>query len=504
MAPLRATVPFTSNRGTASCGLRPRTSRTRTRRTALTQGPLKGGYNGKTYDSKDDIFTDDDWHRVEAYFKLNTLDLVSDKPNADGVDPRLGRRQARLIDRTERGTALDRLPEDEVQPIPAHALLRSRPLAQGGRLSGSTTSSWGANRPKRGRSSRLALLSSAPTISAPEDSTPTRAAERATRSCRLSYPSPGDSTSATIADCREATPTTGSPRPRSGSRRSATSSSMRNSSAMPRTSPVCSSCCTPHRPRSRFASAARARSASRPHHPPAGPGYHQYLCGLFRRLTRGLRLRVDRGRLHRPDRLLRRAVSVPRSKSTSCAGSPKSVAQAPARSACRAHTSAYPGGSADAARPADGATGPPRSPAIPCAARTSSPGGARSLDRAFYRNRALARLWCDFPWRPPLTETEGEEADQIANDLATAFKLDPAGELPWAEWLELLAGDPDRCGRASSSASRRPTRYLSIELWKRAGPPPAPDDGPRIGYRRYPVRRTARRRLESGSAGRVR
>ena len=51
----------------------------------LTQGPLKGGYNGKIYDSKDELFTDDKWHRVEAYFQLNTLDLAADKPNADGI-----------------------------------------------------------------------------------------------------------------------------------------------------------------------------------------------------------------------------------------------------------------------------------------------------------------------------------------------------------------------------------------------------------------------------------
>jgi hypothetical protein len=51
----------------------------------LTQGPLKGGYNGKTYDSEKRLFTDDGWHFVEAYFQLNTLDLASDKPNADGI-----------------------------------------------------------------------------------------------------------------------------------------------------------------------------------------------------------------------------------------------------------------------------------------------------------------------------------------------------------------------------------------------------------------------------------
>jgi hypothetical protein len=51
----------------------------------LTQGPLKGGFNGRTYDSKDELFTDDKWHCVEAMFRLNTLDLKADRPNADGV-----------------------------------------------------------------------------------------------------------------------------------------------------------------------------------------------------------------------------------------------------------------------------------------------------------------------------------------------------------------------------------------------------------------------------------
>jgi hypothetical protein len=51
----------------------------------LTQGPLRGGYNGKFYDSRERLFTDDQWHCVEALFKLNTLDLEAGKPNADGV-----------------------------------------------------------------------------------------------------------------------------------------------------------------------------------------------------------------------------------------------------------------------------------------------------------------------------------------------------------------------------------------------------------------------------------
>lgn len=51
----------------------------------LTQGPLRGGYNGKFYDSEQVLFNDDQWHCIEAYFKLNTLDLANDQPKGDGV-----------------------------------------------------------------------------------------------------------------------------------------------------------------------------------------------------------------------------------------------------------------------------------------------------------------------------------------------------------------------------------------------------------------------------------
>jgi hypothetical protein len=51
----------------------------------LTQGPLRGGYNGTFYDSPPAVFTSDTWHTVEAMFQLNTLDSARDKPNADGI-----------------------------------------------------------------------------------------------------------------------------------------------------------------------------------------------------------------------------------------------------------------------------------------------------------------------------------------------------------------------------------------------------------------------------------
>ena len=51
----------------------------------LTQGPLRGGYNGRMFDSKGKPFDDSSWHCVEAMFQLNSLDTKGDKPNADGM-----------------------------------------------------------------------------------------------------------------------------------------------------------------------------------------------------------------------------------------------------------------------------------------------------------------------------------------------------------------------------------------------------------------------------------
>ena len=46
---------------------------------------MSGGYNGKFYDSQERLFTDNQWHLVEALFKLNSLSTDADTANADGV-----------------------------------------------------------------------------------------------------------------------------------------------------------------------------------------------------------------------------------------------------------------------------------------------------------------------------------------------------------------------------------------------------------------------------------
>lgn len=107
------------------------------------------------------------------------------------------------------------------------------------------------------------------------------------------------------------------------------------------------------------------------------------------------------------------------------------------------------------------------------------------LDAEFFRNRAVAALWCEFPWRPPLTEDEGELTDRIAADLEMAYSLDPAGPLPWREWAEVLAAiDADVGGFTVQTAEpelRRDVRCQAAKFDPAA---------PLIGYRRYPVRVT--------------
>lgn len=217
---------------------------------------------------------------------------------------------------------------------------------------------------------------------------------------------------------------------------------------------------------------------------PAGPGYHIYLCDLFRQMAvafgfnwvaddctdpTGYFLTKNRGACE--GHFLRWLAD-------ECAKAPTALGLPPA------HGYTYP---AEVFTPLG-----PRSrawlaevAAIPTKGRDFFAWWSPDLDSAFYRGRALVRLWCDFYWRPPFTEDEGEIADQIANDLASAFKLDPGTDLPWAEWLELLTAiEQDDEGHCVTPKDQ----VLSVELWRRAGPPPEATFGPRVGYRRCAVR----------------
>ncbi len=230
---------------------------------------------------------------------------------------------------------------------------------------------------------------------------------------------------------------------------------------------------------------------------PTGPGYHQYLCGLLGQLAEDFGFAWLGDESTDPTGYFR---SGDRSRvehyflrwlAGACAKSPRSVGL-PA-----GHGFTYP---AEVLTP----LGPRTAAWAATVAAEPHRGGdffpwwGPELDAAFYRGRALYRLWCDFPWRPPLTDAEGEMTDQIANDLATAFKLDPGSELPWSEWLELLWAIEDDA-RGERFCVTPTDTVLSVELWKRAGPAPTVPGSERIGYRRYPVRVT----LDGGWSVRV-
>jgi hypothetical protein len=82
------------------------------------------------------------------------------------------------------------------------------------------------------------------------------------------------------------------------------------------------------------------------------------------------------------------------------------------------------------------------------------------------RSRALLAMWHEVPWREPLDHQERELMTGVAADLRAAHAADPALELPWAEWSQLLddLGDDDDAVRERGR-----------------------DHVPAIGYRRYDI-----------------
>ncbi len=226
---------------------------------------------------------------------------------------------------------------------------------------------------------------------------------------------------------------------------------------------------------------------------PAGPGYHSYLCGLLRQLSDDFGVRWDppdgpgdpAGYFGTPDRSALERHFL-RWLSSSCAtAAGRLPGPVPVHlGLSKSHRFRYPAPVLTPVGPRD-RDWLSRVAVDPSVGRDFFAWWCPDPDAAFYRNRAVVRLWCDFPWRPPLTEAEGELTDQIGNDLATAFKLDPMIELPWNEWLEVLAAvDGDREGFTVTPNDMA----LSVELWKRAGPVPPRPGVPPAGYRRYPVR----------------
>ncbi|OWK41076.1 hypothetical protein [Fimbriiglobus ruber] len=221
---------------------------------------------------------------------------------------------------------------------------------------------------------------------------------------------------------------------------------------------------------------------------PAGPGYHTHLCRALGAFAEDFGVAWER--IDDPTGFFP-------------AGDPDALNRqflAHARRRCRAILDApdEPGPAILGLPPDHGFTHPgpiltpcgPRSrewaaavAADPAAARDMFPWWHADPDAGFYRNRAIALLWCEFPWRAPLTEEEGELTDQIAADLEEAFALDPTAPLPWRAWADVfVAIEADRNGFTVQGSDAE----LKAEVRRRAAAQP-PCAAP-VGYRRFPVR----------------
>jgi hypothetical protein len=97
---------------------------------------------------------------------------------------------------------------------------------------------------------------------------------------------------------------------------------------------------------------------------------------------------------------------------------------------------------------------------------------ADRTDARYLLNRALSLMWTDVRWRPAIEEGEPALIEAVLRLLRRALPLEPGLPYPWREWKELL----------DIAGERDPMRER-VEREAAAVP-----DGPRIGYRRKPVR----------------
>jgi hypothetical protein len=91
-------------------------------------------------------------------------------------------------------------------------------------------------------------------------------------------------------------------------------------------------------------------------------------------------------------------------------------------------------------------------------------------DAAFYRDRALTRMWSNVRWRTPVDDAERDVLTAVDLDLERAVAAGAAADLPWAAWDEVrgLLGKSRVARPADADADRE-------------------DPATPIGYRRGPV-----------------
>jgi hypothetical protein len=61
------------------------------------------------------------------------------------------------------------------------------------------------------------------------------------------------------------------------------------------------------------------------------------------------------------------------------------------------------------------------------------------LSANYYLGRALIQMWSNVRWRKPATANETRLLQSVSHSLETAYRLDPGLDFPWNEWTEVLS-----------------------------------------------------------------
>jgi hypothetical protein len=102
-------------------------------------------------------------------------------------------------------------------------------------------------------------------------------------------------------------------------------------------------------------------------------------------------------------------------------------------------------------------------------------------DAGYFLGMALTQMWMHVRWRTPLLQAEAELLLDVHADLERAYRLDPTLAYPWREWQELLGYIEQYCGDDAHQAGPDLLAEIERRVTGMVG-------GPRIGYRREPVR----------------
>jgi hypothetical protein len=99
------------------------------------------------------------------------------------------------------------------------------------------------------------------------------------------------------------------------------------------------------------------------------------------------------------------------------------------------------------------------------------------VSAAFFRGRALTRMWQDVRWRLPITDDEAELLMDVHLDLERAFSRDPQLPLPWLAWQEIAGYLKDYFGYLEFVEGEDLEEVIHAHAAEEPASPP-------IGYRR--------------------